>query len=396
MLGRVGVLCSGALVIGGAVAITGPAEAGAGETVVAFEYRGASVAWQVPENVCQVTVSAYGAQGGNGQPFGSAVADPGEGGLGGQADASVEVAPFEILTVTVGGRGTDAVDDNGTSSPGTGGFNGGGDGGFSEQNTGSGGGGGGMTDLRRGTALLVVAGGGGGGGGSNETLQANAGGDGGAGGGNGTDGGPGSSSRNDPAGGGMAGGSGGGGGTGVGGADAGEDGAPGAGGSGGDSAFEGGGGGGGGHPIGGGGGGGTQGLFSVGGGGGGGGSGFTPDGSVMSDGVRAGDGYLEIRYTPDAGCGATASAAVTGRCPPDAEVTIEITNPHPAAIEVRQDGQALGSVDPGATRTFTAANTSADITATADGHPVNVDVVVATPSCVDDEAVVRGRPTLSG
>jgi hypothetical protein len=270
----------------------------AGEVTVAFAFTGAAEDWQVPDDVCEITVEALGAAGGDGDVSPNA----GEGGLGGEAVATLAVTPLETLTVTVGGRGGDATSD--ITGAGPAGFNGGGAGGEETGGTfGSGGGGGGMTDVTRGSDYLVVAGGGGGGGGSGSSSGL--GGNGGSGGGAGTPGG-------DPtpiigitngATGGEAGGDGGAGGTPSTGGDAGDPGSTGQGGSGGDGLFDGGGGGGGGYLSGGGGGGGhSLSPAANGAGGGGGGAGFTPDGTGMADGVQAGDGALEIRYTPDPGC----------------------------------------------------------------------------------------------
>lgn len=108
-----------------------------------FEYTGAADYFTVPSNVFEVTVTMYGAAGGDG---------PGSGtqGRGGYMKCSVPVTPGQVLQVNVGGRGAAT----------TGGFNGGGD-------TDSGGyGGGGASDIRVYPYALadrrVVAGGGGG------------------------------------------------------------------------------------------------------------------------------------------------------------------------------------------------------------------------------------------
>ena len=255
----------------------------------------------VPEGVCQLEVDAIGAEGGSIGTFST-------GGLGGHAQAIVPVNEGEELLVNVGGRGEDGL---GGPTPAAGGFNGGGDGGAQSGTDQIGGsGGGGASDVRAGGFTegerLVVAGGGGGSG-------------------NGSDG-QGVNDANGGDGGGLAGGdgfstdptnapdAGGGGGTqttpGAGG-DSGpssSDGDPGVGSQGGDGGPQIGG------PAAGGGGGG--GWFGGGGGatfttnpgavgGGGGGSGFTPDGSGMTNGVdgeNEGNGIVTISATPGEGC----------------------------------------------------------------------------------------------
>lgn len=113
-------------------------------------YTGAPQPIELPTWVGQVTIEAWGAQGG-GAPCCDAP-DQDDGGLGGYATATVPVAPGATLTVFVGGQGVTA---------GAGGYNGGGDGGM------WGAGGGGASDVRVGAPTLVnrvvVAGGGGGG-----------------------------------------------------------------------------------------------------------------------------------------------------------------------------------------------------------------------------------------
>jgi RHS repeat-associated protein len=112
-----------------------------------FSYTGSGQTWTVPAGVTEITVDAFGAQGGGGTS------------LGGEAKSTVSVTPGETLDVYVGGAG---------GAP-AGGFNGGGSGNtFSVGGgyQGSGPGGGGASDVRRGSGWsgrLVVAGGGGGG-----------------------------------------------------------------------------------------------------------------------------------------------------------------------------------------------------------------------------------------
>jgi len=112
-----------------------------------FSYTGAVQTYVVPACVTEVTISALGAQGGGAQ-----------GGLGGQAVATVPVTPGSTLYVYVGGRPTAQL--------GPGGFNGGG----ATLALPCGGGGdgfpgGGASDVRTSPSLndrMVVAGGGGG------------------------------------------------------------------------------------------------------------------------------------------------------------------------------------------------------------------------------------------
>ncbi len=114
-----------------------------------FDFTGGVQSFTVPENVTEITVEAYGAQGG-----GNGAA---QGGLGGSATATIPVTPLEVLNVYVGGAGTSAfgvIPD--------GGFNGGGG---IYSTSGRAGTGGGASDVRRGTGFsdrLIVAGGGGG------------------------------------------------------------------------------------------------------------------------------------------------------------------------------------------------------------------------------------------
>ncbi len=382
-----------AVLVAGGVEAFGP-KAGAGvpgTVTVDFSYGGASQQFAVPANVCEVTVTARGAEGGDGhlQP------GAGEGGLGGEAVAAVAVLPGEALTVTVGGQGADAAGPLGAA----GGFNGGGAGGSgldAQDTTGGAGGGGGMSDLRRGPEVLVAAGGGGGGGGSGGTSV---GGGGGNGGGSGTDGGVAATGAT----GGQAGGPGGVGGIGVSGGENGSSGAAGQGGVGGDDPAlgEAGGGGGGGYL--GGGGGGAAGLDAdlSGGGGGGGGSGFTPDGLGMTDSVQAGDGTLSITYTPDPGCDeAVHILVIRGLCPPEETDSLEIENPRNVPVEVSLDGVVLGTVDAGTTRTFITTNHSRHFTVTAYGVPVahhfSVPIIDCWPPPPPGGGPVPARPSFAG
>jgi hypothetical protein len=270
------------------VAAASVADAAATPTTETFDQVGTDD-FEVPADVCQVEITAFGAEGG-----GSANTEPVQGGLGGAATATVEVTPLEVLEVRVGGVGTAGNDVAG----GAGGFNGGGDGGgsiFVED--GGGGGGGGASDVRQGGGALanrvVVAGGGGGGGADGNVDDGGQGGEGG-----GTSG----TAGQDGGGGFMGGGGGGDEGTPAAGGAPGDFGATagvsGTGGEGGNTDRSGGGGGGGGW-FGGGGGGATA-ATDDGAGGGGGGSGFGPVGVVLQTGVQAGDGLVTITFDAEA------------------------------------------------------------------------------------------------
>jgi len=268
----------------------------AGTCTVSFGETGGAQSWTPPVGVDSVTVDAFGAQGGYG--------DRSNGGLGGEAEATLQVTPGQPLEVLVGGQG-------GSFGVGAGGFNGGGAGGNAADSTGVpiyGGGGGGASDVRTGvcaqtlscdlSARVLVAGGGGGsvftafGGGVNS----------GQGGGAGS---PTGTAGVDADGGGGGGGgqtAGGTGGTASGGCSAmdggaGALGAGGAGGAGGsldgDQPSPGGGGGGGGY-WGGGGGGGVCPDDAP--GAGGGGSSFGPSGATFNNAVQSGDGSVTISY----------------------------------------------------------------------------------------------------
>lgn len=100
-----------------------------------FAYTGSAQNFTVPVGVTNITIEAWGAQGGE------------SGGLGGYAKGTYAVIPGALLNVFVGGQGVSS----------NGGFNGGGNGSYS--------GGGGASDVRTGINLtdrIIVAGGGGG------------------------------------------------------------------------------------------------------------------------------------------------------------------------------------------------------------------------------------------
>ncbi|MFF2013415.1 prealbumin-like fold domain-containing protein [Streptomyces sp. NPDC058195] len=125
-----------------------------------FVFTGAPQLFTVPEDVCSLSVTAYGAAGGTGQ-YGVT------GGGGAQVSASLDVTAGQLLTVDVGGAGHAG---DAPAGPTQGGYGGGGQGGAyrvgGQINGIAAGGGGGRTVISSGATPLVVAGGGGGGGGS--------------------------------------------------------------------------------------------------------------------------------------------------------------------------------------------------------------------------------------
>jgi LPXTG-motif cell wall-anchored protein len=128
-----------------------------------FEYTGAAQQFTVPPGVTEVTFTVLGAQGGSGN-IETGTGNPG--GLGGQATATLTVTPGTVVTLMVGGKGDDWVNDPSVCNT-QGGFNGGGNAGAQNTFEGfCGQGGGGASDVRIGGAALgdrvLVAGGGGG------------------------------------------------------------------------------------------------------------------------------------------------------------------------------------------------------------------------------------------
>ena len=129
------------------VAATNPCGSSSTQTIVVgvqtLFYTGSQQTFTIPPGVSQVTITAYGAQGGT--------VNLNQGGLGGSATGTLNVTPGDILYVNVGGTAVNYL----------GGFNGGGNGvgAYIE-------GGGGASDVRfGGTGLanrIIVAGGGGG------------------------------------------------------------------------------------------------------------------------------------------------------------------------------------------------------------------------------------------
>ena len=104
--------------------------------------------WTVPAGVTQISVKAYGAQGGGVAEFGQGV-----GGHGAEVRAIVPVTPGQVITYVVGAQ---PVNPN----PRAGGYGGGGAG--ADAFFGRGAGGGGASYVSVGSSPLVVAGGGGG------------------------------------------------------------------------------------------------------------------------------------------------------------------------------------------------------------------------------------------
>ncbi|MBK8555546.1 MAG: HYR domain-containing protein [Lewinellaceae bacterium] len=123
-----------------------------------FVYTGATQSWVVPAGVTEITIDAWGAQGGGSEYCGGALFD--DGGLGGYATGVLAVVPGSTIYINVGEYpGLNTSPNYGVIFPG--GWNGGGDGGK------YGAAGGGASDIRIGGITLndrvIVAGGGGGG-----------------------------------------------------------------------------------------------------------------------------------------------------------------------------------------------------------------------------------------
>src|SRR5262245_29997758 len=96
-----------ALAAFGVLALTGVAiavDGSAGAIATPTTYT-ASGTFDVPADVCSITVEVIGAQGGDGD-FDNAL---GTGALGARVSATVAVTPGESLTVVVGGAGGDAT-----------------------------------------------------------------------------------------------------------------------------------------------------------------------------------------------------------------------------------------------------------------------------------------------
>src|SRR5262249_11241168 len=169
---------SACLVVGAFVAVTGAGIAGAQPTSETFSFTGSSEDFTVPQNVCEITVDAFGAEAGDGDVDNTV---RGHGGLGGRATSPRGGAPGRNPPRGGGGAGGNGAGGPLSPTVGAGGFNGGGAGGNGLGPTGGfpAGGGGGASDVRRGATVLLIAGGGGGGGAGGQISQK---GDGGAGG----------------------------------------------------------------------------------------------------------------------------------------------------------------------------------------------------------------------
>jgi uncharacterized repeat protein (TIGR01451 family) len=301
------VLGVGAAVLAVSLSVSPPSKARAqvvnGCTAV-FDYSGRAISFTVPGGINQVELDVYGAAGGD-ATGGSQGQNIGEGGLGAAVqNAILAVRPRDELTVIVGGEGGPAAGPaggQGIAPGGTGGFgyNGtstggqsGGTGGEAQEYHAGGGGGGSSAVLQNGVPVVAAGGGGGG-------SHGGSGGDGGTNGGNGQSIGTGPANAfgvgSTPSAGGAAG-------VGANGGVNGVAGVQGAGGNGGAAVDTSGGqsspggdagGGGGGGIFGGGGAGGSAASNPGGGAGGGGGSSMTTIGDI-DDGVRDGDGEVDI------------------------------------------------------------------------------------------------------
>ena len=135
------------------LAVTGSKESiNSNEILQSFGYTGSFQRFVVPENITNLIIDCYGAQGGIGKKFSNSYA-----GLGGYISSQITVTPGQILYVYVGGQGQFET---------LGGYNGGGHarlgGGIDSCDTS----GGGASDVRLFlhdiSSRLVVAGGGGG------------------------------------------------------------------------------------------------------------------------------------------------------------------------------------------------------------------------------------------
>src|ERR1035437_1172466 len=124
---------------------------GTGDNIETFYYTGGPQAWTVPDGVGGATITACGAEGGDGASGGPS------GGLGGVASADFSVTPGDNVGITVGQLGQSGVIYDSTSAHITscGAFGGGGCGG-----AGAGGGGGGsFINFTNTEAPVLVAGG---------------------------------------------------------------------------------------------------------------------------------------------------------------------------------------------------------------------------------------------
>ena len=133
-----------------------------------FSYTGATQTFTVPAGVTQLAVSLTGAEGGQGGRDG-VIGTPG--GYKGQVTGTIAVEPGQVLTIAVGGGGSNGAGCTNAQTRAAAGFSplsgyAGGRGGMPGNRgcSGGGGGGGAATVLLTGTATIVAGGAGGGGG----------------------------------------------------------------------------------------------------------------------------------------------------------------------------------------------------------------------------------------
>ena len=157
-----------------------------GQVWTTFSYTGSTQFFTVPAGVTAMAMVAKGARGGLNSTMWSTTCSstlPDTFGKGACVSGKIPVTGGTVLTVFVGGKGTDGTVASCVGTPGVGGWNGGGDGGYGYGSY-AGGGGGGASDVRSGGVgfpdrLIVAAGGGGAGGNYYTILNAEKGGDGG-------------------------------------------------------------------------------------------------------------------------------------------------------------------------------------------------------------------------
>jgi len=140
---------AGVAVTGGFVYVVGGASAGVGgggPTAATFDTAG-SFTYDIPVDVNEITIQAWGGGGGGGGASSDRIG--GDGGGGGFASSTISVTPSETLDIYVGGDGQGGTGSTGGTA------------------SGDGGGGGGYSGAFRSGTPLIVAGGGAGGGGGN-------------------------------------------------------------------------------------------------------------------------------------------------------------------------------------------------------------------------------------
>jgi hypothetical protein len=100
-----------ALAEGFALAASGSAPAATPVSPTTFTFTGGNESFVVPDGVTEITVDAYGAEGGAGgtcattSGFPVHCGTPGAGGLGAHVTSTVAVTPGESLTIVGGGKG---------------------------------------------------------------------------------------------------------------------------------------------------------------------------------------------------------------------------------------------------------------------------------------------------